>query len=103
MLNDSGAGLVWVSLGCPNQELWMARHRGCVRAVMLGVGAAFDYHAGVLERAPPWMQARGLEWLYRLLKEPRRLFWRYLRTNSLFIAGAAAQLVRRDARGGGHR
>lgn len=93
-MNASGAGTVWVSLGCPKQELWMAGHRGRVRAVMVGVGAAFDYHAGTVRRAPPWMQHGGLEWLYRLATEPRRLWRRYLVTNSLFMWGAALQLRR---------
>ena len=92
-INTSGAGTVWVSLGCPKQEHWMAAHRGRVHAVMVGVGAAFDYHAGTLKRAPPWMQHRGLEWLYRLCTEPRRLWRRYLVTNSLFVWGAVRQLV----------
>lgn len=93
-INTSGAGTVWVSLGCPKQELWMAAQRGRVRAVMIGVGAAFDYHAGTLRRAPPWMQRSGLEWLHRLASEPRRLWRRYLVTNSLFIWGVAKQLLR---------
>ncbi len=93
-INASGAGTVWVSLGCPKQELWMAAQRGRVQAVMIGVGAAFDYHAGTIRRAPPWMQRSGLEWLHRLLSEPRRLWRRYLVTNSLFIWGAARQLLR---------
>jgi N-acetylglucosaminyldiphosphoundecaprenol N-acetyl-beta-D-mannosaminyltransferase len=93
LINDSGAGSVWVSLGCPKQELWMAGQRGRINAVMIGVGAAFDYHAGTLRRAPLWMQQRGLEWLYRLLTEPRRLWRRYLVTNTAFIAGAARQLL----------
>ena len=93
-INASGAGTVWVSLGCPKQELWMAAQRGRVQAVMIGVGAAFDYHAGTIRRAPPWMQRSGLEWLHRLLSEPRRLWRRYLVTNSLFIWGAAKQLLR---------
>lgn len=93
-INASGAGTVWVSLGCPKQELWMAQQRGRVRAVMIGVGAAFDYHAGTVRRAPPWMQRSGLEWLHRLVSEPRRLWRRYLTTNSLFIWGAAKQLLR---------
>jgi len=91
-INASGAGTVWVSLGCPKQELWMATHRGRINAVMIGVGAAFDYHAGTIRRAPPWMQRRGLEWLYRLVSEPRRLWRRYLVTNALFIVGAVQQL-----------
>lgn len=84
-INASGAQTVWVSLGCPKQEKWMARHKGRVQAVMIGVGAAFDYHAGTVTRAPVWMQNTGLEWLHRLLSEPRRLWGRYLVTNTLFI------------------
>lgn len=94
-INAAGAGTVWVSLGCPKQEQWMAAHRGRVNAVMIGVGAAFDYHAGTIKRAPQWMQNAGLEWLHRLCSEPRRLWKRYLVTNTLFIAGAASQLLRR--------
>lgn len=92
-INASGAGLVFVGLGCPKQEHWMLAHRGQVNAVMLGVGAAFDFHAGTVSRAPEWMRANGLEWLHRLMSEPRRLWKRYLVTNSLFIAGAARQLM----------
>ena len=92
-INTSGAGTVWVSLGCPKQELWMAAHRGRIHAVMVGVGAAFDYHAGTIQRAPLWMQNAGLEWLHRLMSEPGRLWRRYLVTNSLFIVGAARQLL----------
>lgn len=94
-INASGAGTVWVSLGCPKQELWMAAQRGRVQGVMVGVGAAFDYHAGTIQRAPLWMQRAGLEWMHRLFSEPRRLWRRYLVTNSLFIWGAAKQLLRR--------
>lgn len=93
-INASGAGTVWVSLGCPKQEHWMAAQRGKVQGVMVGVGAAFDYHAGTVRRAPLWMQRAGLEWLHRLVSEPRRLWRRYLVTNSLFIWGAAKQLLR---------
>lgn len=92
-INGSGAGVVWVSLGCPKQEFWMAEHRGRIQAVMVGVGAAFDYHAGTIKRAPVWMQNSGLEWFHRLLSEPRRLWKRYLITNSLFIFGAAKQII----------
>jgi N-acetylglucosaminyldiphosphoundecaprenol N-acetyl-beta-D-mannosaminyltransferase len=92
MINASGAGTVWVSLGCPKQEKWMAEHRGRINAVMIGVGAAFDYHAGTIKRAPPWMQRSGLEWLHRLCSEPRRLWKRYLVTNTLFIYYAGRQL-----------
>jgi N-acetylglucosaminyldiphosphoundecaprenol N-acetyl-beta-D-mannosaminyltransferase len=93
MINTSGASTVWVSLGCPKQEKWMAEHRGRIRAVMIGIGAAFDYHAGTLNRAPLWMQRKGLEWLHRLASEPGRLWKRYLATNSLFIFLAARQLL----------
>jgi N-acetylglucosaminyldiphosphoundecaprenol N-acetyl-beta-D-mannosaminyltransferase len=92
-INSSGAGLVFVGLGCPKQEQWMFAHRGCVNAVMLGVGAAFDFHAGAVARAPAWMRDSGLEWLHRLLSEPRRLWKRYLLTNSLFVLGALRQLI----------
>lgn len=72
----------------------MAARRGRVRAVMLGVGAAFDYHAGVVRRAPRWMQEAGVEWLYRLLSEPGRLWRRYLVTNTLFIVYSLGELFR---------
>lgn len=98
MINVSGATTVWVSLGCPKQEKWMAEHRGRIRAVMIGVGAAFDYHAGTLKRAPIWMQRSGLEWLHRLSREPRRLWRRYLVTNTLFLLFAARQLAGSPAR-----
>lgn len=91
-INESGAGAVFVSLGCPKQEQWMAAHRGRIRAVMFGVGAAFEWYAGVLNRAPVWMQNLGLEWLHRVCSEPRRLWKRYLVTNTLFILGAFRQL-----------
>lgn len=93
-INSSGASTVWVSLGCPKQELWMHEHRQHLQAVMIGVGAAFDYHAGSIRRAPKWMQQAGLEWLHRLCSEPSRLWKRYLVTNTLFIGLAAAQLLR---------
>lgn len=98
-INASGAGIVWVSLGCPKQELWMAAHAGRVHAVMVGVGAAFDFHAGTVARAPEWMRRSGLEWLHRLVSEPRRLWRRYLVTNSLFIWGAARQLLSGSSKG----
>jgi N-acetylglucosaminyldiphosphoundecaprenol N-acetyl-beta-D-mannosaminyltransferase len=94
-INASGAGVVWVGLGCPKQELWMDAHRGRVHAVMVGVGAAFQYLSGDTPRAPVWMQHTGLEWLHRLASEPRRLWRRYTFTNSYFIVGALGQLCRR--------
>lgn len=92
-MHASDAGLVFVGLGCPKQEQWMATHRGRINAVMLGVGAAFDYHAGTIKRAPAWMQNSGLEWFHRLLSEPQRLWKRYLVTNTLFIFGAIKQII----------
>lgn len=92
-INRSGANVVFIGLGCPKQERWMAAHCGRIHAVMIGVGAAFDYHAGTIRRAPLWWQEHGLEWLYRLYSEPRRLFKRYLVTNTLFVIGIARQLL----------
>jgi N-acetylglucosaminyldiphosphoundecaprenol N-acetyl-beta-D-mannosaminyltransferase len=97
-INASGAGVVLVGRGCPRQERWVAAHRGHVRAAMLAVGAAFDYHAGTLKRPPSWMQRVGLEWLFRLVQEPRRLFSRYLRYNSRFVVRFAQELARRRVR-----
>jgi N-acetylglucosaminyldiphosphoundecaprenol N-acetyl-beta-D-mannosaminyltransferase len=93
MINNSKANVVFVGLGCPKQEKWMSDHQGRIHAVMIGVGAAFDYHAGVLKRAPLWCQRNGLEWLYRLASEPRRLFRRYMVTNTLFVVGFLRQIV----------
>jgi exopolysaccharide biosynthesis WecB/TagA/CpsF family protein len=84
-INDTGSHIVLVGRGCPRQEVWVADHLGKIKAVMMAVGAAFDFHAGNMKQAPRWMQDRGLEWLYRLVKEPRRLWKRYLLTNSYFV------------------
>lgn len=100
-INQSGAGVIFVGLGCPKQERWMAAHRGRIQGVMLGVGAAFDFHAGTTSRAPAWMRNHGLEWLHRLASEPRRLWKRYLVTNTLFVLGAARQLLARHYSGRG--
>lgn len=91
----SGARILFVGLGCPKQEKWMATHRQRLPMVMVGVGAAFDYHAGTLERAPIFWQRAGLEWLYRLAMEPKRLGRRYLITNTLFLLALPGQLWRR--------
>ena len=89
-INRSSADLVWVGLSTPKQERWMASHRGRLdAAVLFGVGAAFDIHAGLLPQAPLWMQRRGLEWSYRLLREPKRLWRRYLYNNPRFLAQIA--------------
>lgn len=84
-IRSSGANIVFVGLGCPKQEYWMKEYTNKLDAVLIGVGAAFDFHAGTKRRAPKWMQKSGLEWLYRLGKEPKRLWKRYLITNSYFI------------------
>lgn len=84
-INAARPDFVWVGLGAPKQERWMAAHKGAVQAVMLGVGAAFDYEAGNIRRAPQWMQRCSLEWLYRLLQDPKRLFGRYFVTNLKFL------------------
>ncbi len=92
-INRSGARILFVGLGCPRQEIWMAEHRDRINAVMLGVGAAFDFHAGLKSQAPLWIQHLGLEWLFRLLTEPRRLWRRYFYHNSRFIFLAVADLL----------
>lgn len=83
-INASGVRILFVSLGCPKQERWMLRHKGRIQTVMLGVGAAFDFISGRVRQAPRWMQNRGLEWLYRLSREPKRLLARYIRGNPRF-------------------
>jgi len=94
-INASGADVVWVGIGQPKQENWMAEFRDRLEPpVLIGVGAAFDFHAGLVPQAPDWMQRMGLEWLYRLAHEPRRLWRRYLRYNPRFISGFARQYVR---------
>ena len=100
-INSSGAAVVWVGTGQPKQEKWMARMRAQLSPPLLvGVGAAFDFHAGLVPQAPRWLQDAGLEWAYRLAQEPRRLWRRYLRYNPRFVGAFARQLVahRRAAR-----
>lgn len=92
-INNSGAGLVFVSLGCPKQERWMAEHKDKIQAVMVGVGAVFDVYAGAKKHAPKWVRELGLEWLYRLVQEPRRLWKRYWKTIPPFIWLAAQQIA----------
>lgn len=84
-INQSQAHIVLVGRGCPRQEIWVSDHLGKINAAMLAVGAAFDFHAGVTCQAPPCMQKYGLEWLFRLCTEPRRLWKRYFITNTIFI------------------
>jgi N-acetylglucosaminyldiphosphoundecaprenol N-acetyl-beta-D-mannosaminyltransferase len=95
-INSARPDYVWVGLGAPKQDVWVATHRATLHAsVLLAVGAAFDFHAGIRARAPRWMQRTGTEWLYRLAREPRRLAGRYTRVNARFIG----MLVRHRARG----
>lgn len=84
-VNEGKPDFLWVALGAPKQEKWMAAHQGAVCGLMVGVGAGFDYFAGNIKRAPRWMQRLNLEWLYRLMQEPGRLFKRYWHTNLKFI------------------
>ena len=88
MINETEPDFVWVGLGAPKQENWMAAHKGKVKGLMIGVGAGFDYHADNIKRAPMWMQKASLEWLYRLMQDPKRLFKRYMSTNFKFILHA---------------
>ena len=96
----SGARLLFVGLGCPKQERWMATHAGQIPAVMVGVGAAFDFLAGRKPQAPRWMQRCGLEWFFRLCSEPRRLWRRYLQHGPRFVGLFARQLLLHDPAGG---
>lgn len=103
MINASAADIVWVGLSTPKQEYWMATHRARLRApVLIGVGAAFDFLSGAKPQAPRWMQRSGLEWLFRLATEPRRLWPRYLVDNPLFVVLVILQLVGLR-RGGGRK
>lgn len=88
MINDTKPDFVWVGLGAPKQENWMAAHQGKIDGLMVGVGAGFDYYAGNIQRAPQWMQKWNLEWVYRLIQDPKRLFQRYWHTNTKFIWNA---------------
>ena len=97
-IDRSGADVVWVGIGVPKQEKWMARMRPRMSApVLIGVGAAFDFHAGLVPQAPARMQKVGLEWLFRFMQEPRRLWRRYLRYNPRFVTGFAWQYLRHRA------
>lgn len=88
MINESKPDFVWIGLGAPKQERWMAEHQGKIDGLMLGVGAGFDYYAGNIKRAPDWMQKSNMEWFYRFIQDPRRLFHRYWHTNTKFIINA---------------
>jgi exopolysaccharide biosynthesis WecB/TagA/CpsF family protein len=92
-ISESGTDILFVGLGCPRQEVWLYENRGRLNMPLIAVGAAFDYHAKRLPQAPSWMQDRGLEWLYRLWREPRRLWRRYVLLNPLFLWLLALQYV----------
>ncbi|MDV2996190.1 MAG: N-acetylglucosaminyldiphosphoundecaprenol N-acetyl-beta-D-mannosaminyltransferase [Chroococcidiopsis sp. SAG 2025] len=96
-IHDSGAGIVLLALGCPKQEYWMDRHKDKIHAVTIGVGGVFPVYAGIHKRAPLWMRNFGLEWFYRLVQEPRRLWKRYTTTMPLFIWLALKQLLTQGA------
>ena len=91
-INRSGAGFLFVSLGCPKQECWMTAHHCKIKAVMVGIGGVFPVYAGIQKYAPKWVRDHGLEWLYRLIQEPRRLLGRYLSTIPPFILLAFHQV-----------
>ncbi len=104
LINRSGAAIVWVGTGQPKQELWMHEMRDRLRPPLLvGVGAAFDFHAGLVSQAPAWMQRHGLEWTYRLSREPRRLWRRYARYNPRFVVGFSRQYLRHRRTAERHR
>jgi N-acetylglucosaminyldiphosphoundecaprenol N-acetyl-beta-D-mannosaminyltransferase len=99
-INEARPDVLWVGIGVPKQEKWMARMRDRLEVpVMCGVGAAFDFHSGRVPMAPAWMQERGLEWIYRMGQEPRRLMRRYLTTNPRFVGAFARQYVSERRRG----
>jgi N-acetylglucosaminyldiphosphoundecaprenol N-acetyl-beta-D-mannosaminyltransferase len=91
-INSTQPRILFVGLGCPKQEYWMAEHKEKIQAVMLGVGAAFDFHAGTVPQAPAWIQNLGMEWFFRLGTSPGRLWRRYLYHNPRFLILAALQL-----------
>jgi exopolysaccharide biosynthesis WecB/TagA/CpsF family protein len=90
-IRQSGAGVVFVGLGCPRQEIWVYENRAALSIPAICVGAAFDFHAGTVAQAPPGMQRVGLEWAFRLIREPRRLWRRYVLLNPLYVGMVAAQ------------
>lgn len=95
MINNYSPNFVFVALGCPKQEKWMAEHEGKINSCMIGLGGALEVYAGVKKRAPKWMQANSLEWLYRLIQDPKRLWKRYFYTNNLFIILLIKQLIQK--------
>ncbi|PKM93717.1 MAG: glycosyltransferase [Firmicutes bacterium HGW-Firmicutes-1] len=98
-VNRLSPDFIWVGLGAPKQEIWMKKHKKLInRGVMMGVGAAFDFHAGSIKRAPHWMQKVGFEWLFRLIQEPKRLWKRYFITNLVFLYSLLTKGVKLEER-----
>ncbi len=98
-IRDSSADIVWIGLGCPKQEIWMRQHiEQLDHQLLIGIGAAFDFHTGRIKRAPVWMQKSGLEWLHRLGSEPRRLWKRYLLLAPSFIFKVIAESLSRKSK-----
>lgn len=102
-IRAAGVRILFVALGCPKQERWMVEHRDRLPATMLGIGAAVDFVTGTVKPAGRITQKAGLEWVHRLVSEPRRLWWRYLSTNTRFVVLALAQFLREQPRAAGHR
>lgn len=98
-INRSDARIVFVGLGCPKQEYWMAAYTSHLPAILIGVGAAFDFLAGTVKRAPVWIQKYGLEWLHRLATEPKKTWKRYAKTNPVFVGMVVKEYVKRRAQG----
>jgi N-acetylglucosaminyldiphosphoundecaprenol N-acetyl-beta-D-mannosaminyltransferase len=96
-INEAGVRILFVGLGCPKQERWMSEHRGRIFATMLGAGYAFDVLAGAAKRAPIWTQKIGMEWLYRLAQDPKKLWRRHLKHNPRFVALVLRQLLHQAA------
>ena len=95
-INQFSPDFVFVALGCPKQEKWMFEHKGVIKSCMIGLGGAFSVYAGLQKRAPKWMQNNSLEWFFRFLQEPRRLLFRYLYTNSLFIFYICKEIIKKN-------
>lgn len=102
-INESGVRILFVGIGCPKQEKWMAEHKDKLHAVMLGVGAAFDFHTGRVRQAPSVLQRLGLEWAFRLAMEPRRLWKRYMKHNPRFVVLFLRQLLGQRANTGDNK
>ncbi|MBN4072152.1 WecB/TagA/CpsF family glycosyltransferase [Flavobacteriales bacterium AH-315-E23] len=98
-INHSDADIVMVALGCPKQEIWMEKHSRHIKATLLGLGGAFPVYAGLVKRAPRWMQRFSLEWLFRLGQDPRRLFKRYFLTNTIFLVLITAEILSSKLKG----